>query len=166
MPKSSLPSDTTSTVAAILASIAGGRAEAVAGHQQPEAQPLGLRGEGGEQCPALEDWPVGVAADRHEVVKQPRVLDLRDRVRFSPDSQNVAVADLLRGGRDPEPRSVGVRHGPFPLSEVLSAPRRLGRCPLWHHDKRNVAPKAYGALFRFASRCREEPQPCPRTMYE
>ncbi len=81
-----------------------GRPEAVARHEQPEAQPVRLRGEGGEQGPALEDRPVRVAADRHEVVEQPGVLDLGDRVRLVPHAQDVVVADLLGGGHDPEAR--------------------------------------------------------------
>jgi len=65
--------------------------------------------EGAEQGPALEDRSVGVTTDRQQVVKQPRVLDLRDRVRLSPDAQHVVVADLLRGGRDPEADSAAWR---------------------------------------------------------
>jgi hypothetical protein len=104
--------------------------EAVAGHQQSEPQPFGLGGEGGEQRPAFEDRPVGVAADRHQVVKQPRVLDLGDRVRLSPDPENIVVADLLRGGRDSEPGSVRVRHGPEPRRQRRGgAPPQRGRQP-------------------------------------
>ncbi len=44
------------------------------------------------------------------------MLDLRDGVRLAPDPQNVVVADLLRGGRDPETGLGCVRHGPFFLS--------------------------------------------------
>ena len=88
-----------------------GRSEAVAGHEQPEAQALGLCGEGREQRPAFEDRPVGIAADRHEVIEQPRVLDLRDRVRLAPDPQDVVVVDLHRGGHDPETRPRCVQHG-------------------------------------------------------
>ena len=96
MPKSSRPPETTSTVAAILASIAGGRKRLLV-TSRPSAQPSGLRGEGREQRPALEDRPVRVAADRHEVVEQPGVLDLRDRVRLPPDPQDVVVVDLHAG---------------------------------------------------------------------
>ena len=100
--------------------------EAVARHQQPDAQALGLRGEGGEQRPTLERRAAGVAADRHEVVEQPRVLDLRNRVRLPPHPEYVAVSDLHRRRHDPETR---LRHLD-PLAEQCSA-------------------ALYGAAFRF-----------------
>ena len=74
-----------------------GRPEAVAGHQQAEAQSSGLRGEGREQRPAFVGRSVRVAADRHEVIEQPGMLDLRDRVRLAPDPQDVVVVDLRSG---------------------------------------------------------------------
>ena len=37
-----------------------------------------------------------VAHRWQQVVEQPRVLDLRDCVRFLPHAQQVSVADLLR----------------------------------------------------------------------
>ena len=93
MPKSSRPPETMSTVVAILASTAGGRKRLLV-TSSPSAQPFGLRGEGGEQRPAFEDWPIRIAADGHEVVEQPGVLDLRDRVGLPPDAKDVVVGDL------------------------------------------------------------------------
>jgi hypothetical protein len=62
-----------------------GRPEAIAGYQQPQAQSFGLCGKGREERPAFEDRAVRITADRQEVVEQPRMLDLRDRVRLTPD---------------------------------------------------------------------------------
>src|SRR5690348_1654801 len=104
MPNSSRPPETTSTVAAILASIAGGRKRLLVTSSPRRSRPVCAR-EGGEQCPALENRPVGVAADRHEVIEQPGMLDLRDGVRLLPYPQHVAVGDLRRSRHDPEPRS-------------------------------------------------------------
>src|ERR1700761_3111507 len=87
IPKSRRPPDTMSVVAAILASSAGGQ--------------------GGQQGPAFEDRATGVAADRQQVIERPGVPDLRDRVGFLPDRQQVVVADLLGRGGDPEARPGG-----------------------------------------------------------
>jgi hypothetical protein len=81
-----------------------GRPEAVAGDEQADAQPSGLRGEGREHRPALVDRPGRVTADRHQVVEEPRVLDLGDRVGIAPDPQDVLVVDLHGGGHDSEGR--------------------------------------------------------------
>ncbi len=111
----------------------GGWSEAVAGHEQPEAHPSGLCGEGREQRPALEDRPARVAADRHEVIEQPRVLDLRDRVRLAPHAQDVVVVDLHGGCHDPETLVTGfVLYRSSPSGTVLRS--------------------RYGALFRLANR--------------
>ena len=89
-----------------------GRPEAVAGHEQAEAQSLGLRGEGREQCPAFEDRSVRVAADRHEVIEQPRMLDLAGscppRARLAGRRGS---STCCGGGRDPETRPECLRHG-------------------------------------------------------
>jgi hypothetical protein len=87
--------------------------KAIAGHQHAEAKPLGLGGERREQRPAFVGRPRRVAAERHEVIEQPRVLDHRDRVRLAPDAQHVAVFDLHRRGHDSEAR---LRHGSCPSS--------------------------------------------------
>ena len=62
------------------------RAEAVAGDEQAEAQAISLRRERRQQCPALKDRTTGISPDRHQVVKQPGVLDLGDTVGFVPDA--------------------------------------------------------------------------------
>ena len=54
-----------------------GRPEPIAGHQQPQAQMLGLSGKGREERPALEDRAVRVTTDRQEVVEQPRMQTQR-----------------------------------------------------------------------------------------
>lgn len=46
--------------------------------------------------------PVAVPEDRHQVVEEPRVLDLRDHVCLAPDPKDVVVLDLRRGGHDAE----------------------------------------------------------------
>ena len=107
IPKSSRPPDTTSTVAAILASIAGGRKRLLV-TSRPSRSRSRLRGQRRQQRPALEGRPGRVAADRHQVVEQPRVLDLRDRVRLPPDPQEVVVVDLHRRGHQTE---AGTGHG-------------------------------------------------------
>ena len=90
MPKSSLPPETSRrSRRSWRASPAG---ESGCWSPAPRGADARSRGEGREQRPAFEDRPVRVAADRHEVVKQPHVLDLRDRVRFAPDPQYVLVA--------------------------------------------------------------------------
>jgi hypothetical protein len=92
-----------------------GRPEAVAADEHTDPEPPGLRGERREQRPALVDRAVQVAEDRQEVVEQPGVLDLGDRVRLAPDAQDVLVVDLRLRGHDPE-AGCGVRHGTVILS--------------------------------------------------
>ena len=113
-----------------------GRPDPVARHQQAQAQPAGLRGEGRQQGPALEDGPVRIAADRQQVVEQPRMPDLRDRVRLPPDAQQVVIADLLRRGREAETRLVLLGHGRVPLSSQISGTSLRSR---------------YGTALRFAT---------------
>ena len=57
----------------------------------------GLRGMLNRATPGLRIRKMStdsVQAERQEVIEQPRVLDLRDRVGLAPDPQNVVVVDL------------------------------------------------------------------------
>jgi hypothetical protein len=80
-----------------------------------------MRGKGREQCPAFVSHPVRVAADRHEVIEQPCVLNLRDGAGLAPDPQDVVVVDLRGSGHDPEAGSERLRHGTVSPFNVGSA---------------------------------------------
>ena len=77
-------------------------AQAVAGHQQAEAQPPGLGRDRREQRPALVDRSEAVPPDRHQMVEQPCVLDFGNGVGLVPHTHEVGVVDLLGRGCDPE----------------------------------------------------------------
>ena len=82
----------------------------VARHHQPDAQPLGQRGEGGQQRPALQARAGRVGAQRHKMVEEPGVLDVWNRVGLAPDPQHVVVGGVLRRRLDAEAqRSLCVR---------------------------------------------------------
>src|ERR1019366_315032 len=114
-----------------------GWADPVAGHEQPEAQPLVLWGERREQCPALEGRAVRVNEYRHEGVEQPPMLDPGDRVRLAPDPQEVVVGDLHGGGHDSEAEPAGRCEGVGHFESILpsgslvatTASRAAGHAP-------------------------------------
>lgn len=101
MPMTSRPPEITSTVEAIFPRTAAW-ADAVAGDEEPEPQPLGLRGQGAEQRPTLMDLAVLGAAERKQMVPEPGVLDLGQGVGLLPDTADVVVGDVHGGGLDTE----------------------------------------------------------------
>src|ERR1700744_108695 len=60
------------------------------------------------------------------MVVEPHVVNLRDRISLLPDSQDVLVVDLRRGGHDPEQRPRSLWH-----ESVLLYAKRFGQ-PEWH----------------------------------
>src|SRR6185312_11037748 len=67
------------------------------GDHQAEAQPLCLRGQRGQQRPAVQTWPAGIGPkDGHRMVKEPGMLNRRNGVRLLPGAQDVSVQCVLR----------------------------------------------------------------------
>src|SRR5256885_2167389 len=113
----------------------------------PPSPNSGAGGRAVQWCPVWEDRRVGLPADGHEVVEQPRVLDVRDRVRLPPDPQHVVVADLLRGRRDPETRLAELPAG------ATQAAVRHDVSPIMTSG--TLLRSTYGALFRLSTWARK-----------
>ena len=73
----------------------GGEAIRVARDEEPHADAARLRGERGEQRPALEARTVRIRHDRHEVIEREDGVEA-EIVGFLPDRQQVLVGRLLR----------------------------------------------------------------------
>src|SRR5579885_1738905 len=66
-----------------------GMAISIACDHQSHAHPVGQRRERAEQRPALVAWAARIAIDRHEMVKEPGMLDGRDSISLQPNSLHV-----------------------------------------------------------------------------
>jgi hypothetical protein len=90
----------------------GRRANPVTGDDHAQPQPAGLRGERRQQRPRLEGGTGHVAAQRHEVIPEPGVLELGHAVRLAPYPQDLRIAEARLAGLDPEAQRGAVRcHG-------------------------------------------------------
>ena len=138
IPKSSRPPETTSTVVAILASIAGGRIP-VAGDEQPEAQPSRLRGERREQRPALEDRAVGSPP-----------IGMRWSNSHACSISGTASASCQTRRRSSYSTCIGAVRIPKLVGDI-SASRSRGSA--WHDEQDGTLfRRRYGTLFRLSAR--------------
>src|SRR6185437_4915539 len=74
----------------------GGVTVGVAGHHQPNAQPLRPRGIGRQQRPALQTRASRIVAQWCKVIEKPGMFDDRDRIGLQPDAQHIVVGRMLR----------------------------------------------------------------------
>ncbi len=79
----------------------GGVAVAVAGDEGAELHPFGHLGHPGQQAPALEVRPLGVAGEREEVVPGPEGVDA-ERLDAAPGLAHRGVGGVLGPDLDPD----------------------------------------------------------------
>jgi len=61
----------------------------------PYTQPLSLRSEGRQQCPAFQARACRVGSNGHEVIKEPGMFYYRNRVCLQPDTQYLLIGSVL-----------------------------------------------------------------------